>query len=107
MCLSFDWNDLHVGREFDCKFLKTVKSPPYALPPPPHRHYIDRCIILNKINNNCNEERITNSIYVVVDVFIDMVSAITNSLRKERQTYRNEELHFKNAESGTSLCCSE
>lgn len=48
-----------------------------------------------------------NSIYVVVDVFIDMVSAITNSLRKERQTYRKEKLHFKNAESGTSLLCSE
>lgn len=48
-----------------------------------------------------------NSIYVVVDVFIDMVSAITNSLRKEQQTYRNEKLHFKNAESGTSLLCSE
>ena len=43
----FDWNDLPVGREFGCKFLKKVKSPPHALPPPPHsprRHYIDRCI---------------------------------------------------------------
>ena len=42
--VAFDWNDLPVGREFDCKFLKKVKSPPYALPPPP-RHYIDRGII--------------------------------------------------------------
>ena len=44
--VAFDWNDLPVGREFDCKFLKKVKSPPHALPPPPlpHRHYIDRCI---------------------------------------------------------------
>ena len=23
---------------------KTIKSPPHALPPPPRRHYIDRCI---------------------------------------------------------------
>ena len=44
--VAFDWNDLPVGREFDCKFLKKVKSPPYALPPPPRRHYIDRCITL-------------------------------------------------------------
>ena len=48
--VAFDWNDLPVGREFDCKFLKNVKSPPHALPPspqpphPPRRHYIDRCI---------------------------------------------------------------
>ena len=33
--VAFDWNDLPVGREFDCKFLKKVKSPPYALPPSP------------------------------------------------------------------------
>ena len=32
--IAFDWNDLPVGREFDCKFLKKVKSPPHALPPP-------------------------------------------------------------------------
>jgi len=32
--VAFDWNDLPVGREFDCKFLKKVKSPPHALPPP-------------------------------------------------------------------------
>ena len=32
--VAFDWNDLPVGREFDGKFLKNVKSPPYALPPP-------------------------------------------------------------------------
>ena len=30
--VAFDWNDLPVGREFDRKFLKKVKSPPYALP---------------------------------------------------------------------------
>ena len=42
--VAFDWNDLPVGRKFDCKFLKKVKSPPHALPPPP-RNYIDRCII--------------------------------------------------------------
>jgi len=40
--VAFDWNDLPVGREFDCKFLKKVKSPPLALPPRPRRHYIDR-----------------------------------------------------------------
>ena len=33
--VTFDWNDLPVGRELDCKFLKKVKSPPYALPPLP------------------------------------------------------------------------
>ena len=33
--VAFDWNDLPVGREFDCKFLKKVKFPPYALPPSP------------------------------------------------------------------------
>ena len=29
--VTFDWNDLPVGREFDGKFLKNVKSPPHAL----------------------------------------------------------------------------
>ena len=33
--VAFDWNDLPVGREFDCKFLKNVKCPPHALPLPP------------------------------------------------------------------------
>ena len=33
--VATDWNDLPVGREFDRKFLKNVKSPPHALPPPP------------------------------------------------------------------------
>ena len=33
--VAFDWNDLPVGREFDCKFLKNVKFPPHALPNPP------------------------------------------------------------------------
>ena len=33
--VAFDWNDLPVGREFDGKFLKNVKSPPHALPPSP------------------------------------------------------------------------
>ena len=33
--VAFDWNDLPLGREFDCKFLKKVKSQPHALPPPP------------------------------------------------------------------------
>ena len=43
--VAFDGNDLPAGREFDGKFLKNVKSLPYALPPPaPHQHYIDRCI---------------------------------------------------------------
>ena len=46
--VAFDWNDLPMGREFDCKFLNNVKSPPHALsthPPPPCWLYIDRCII--------------------------------------------------------------
>ena len=34
--VEFDWNDFPVGRKFDCKCLKKVKSPPHALPPPPH-----------------------------------------------------------------------
>ena len=29
--VAFDWNDLPVDREFYGKFLKNVKSPPYAL----------------------------------------------------------------------------
>ena len=33
--VAFDWNDLPVGREFDCKFLKKVKSPHHALPSSP------------------------------------------------------------------------
>ena len=33
--VAFDWNDLPVGREYDCNFWKNVKSPPHALPPPP------------------------------------------------------------------------
>ena len=41
--VAFDWNDVPVSREFDGKFLKNVKSPPHALPPP--RLYIDGCII--------------------------------------------------------------
>ena len=41
--VAFDWNNLPVVREFDCKFLKNVKSPPHALSPP-RRLYIDRCI---------------------------------------------------------------
>ena len=33
--VAIDWNDLPVGSEFECKFLKNVTSPPHALPPPP------------------------------------------------------------------------
>ena len=33
--VAIDWNDLPVGSEFNCKFLKNVTSPPHALPPPP------------------------------------------------------------------------
>ena len=44
---AIDWNDLPVGREFDGKFWKNFKSPPYALPPPAGRRLnIDRCIII-------------------------------------------------------------
>ena len=32
--VAFDWNDLPVGRKFDGKFLKNVKSPRHPLPPP-------------------------------------------------------------------------
>ena len=35
--MNCDWNDLPMGREFDGKFLKNVKSPPHAPPPPPRR----------------------------------------------------------------------
>ena len=44
--VAFDWTGLPVGREFNCKFLKNVKSPPH--PPPPRRLYNDRCIILGR-----------------------------------------------------------
>ena len=55
--VAFDWNDLPVGREFDCKFLKNVKSSPHALPPPPpplplRRLYIDRFIGIYKTCHN-------------------------------------------------------
>ena len=33
--VAFDWNVLPVGREFDGKFLKNVKSALHALPPSP------------------------------------------------------------------------
>ena len=33
--VAIDWNDLPVGRQFDCKFLKNVKSPRHDLLPPP------------------------------------------------------------------------
>ena len=36
--------DLPMGREFNGKFLKNVKSPPHASPPPLCRLYIGRCI---------------------------------------------------------------
>ena len=38
--VAIDWNDLPVGREFDGKFLKNVKSPPYALPSLGTGHYL-------------------------------------------------------------------
>ena len=41
--VAFDWNDLPVGREFDGKFLKNVKSPPLRCLPS-FQLYIDRCI---------------------------------------------------------------
>ena len=36
--------DLPMGREFNGNFLKNVKSPPHASPPPLRRLYIDRCL---------------------------------------------------------------
>ena len=46
--VAIEWNDLPVGREFEGKFLKNVKSPPHALPPSlPCRLNIDRCINLS------------------------------------------------------------
>ena len=33
--VAIDWNNLPVGRQFDCKFLKNVKSPRHALLPLP------------------------------------------------------------------------
>ena len=38
--VAFDWNDLPLGREFDGKFLKNVKSPPHTLPLPPPAGFI-------------------------------------------------------------------
>ena len=40
--MNCDWNDLPMGREFDGKFLKNVKSPAHAPPPHPRRLYINR-----------------------------------------------------------------
>ena len=47
--VGFDWNDLLVGREFDCKFLKKVKSPPYALPSPPAGITLIGALALEKV----------------------------------------------------------
>ena len=33
--VAIDWNNLPVGRQFDCKFFKNFKSPRHALRPPP------------------------------------------------------------------------
>ena len=46
--VAFDWNDLPMGREFDCKFLKNVKSPPSALPPPRRLYICRRIKLCNK-----------------------------------------------------------
>ena len=55
--VAFDWNDLPVGREFEDKFLKNVKSPPHAPPPPrpPCRLYINRYITTGL---DCNSKNI-------------------------------------------------
>ena len=53
--VAFYWNDLPVGREFDRKFLKKVKSPPYALPPPPGITLIGALNISYKINGQSIE----------------------------------------------------
>ena len=68
---AFDWNSLPVGREFDSKFLKNVKSPPHALPPPPPRRlYIDRCIIsIIKILKSCH-------LFVVTQHFLYLVPVV-------------------------------
>ena len=41
--VAFDWKDLPAGREFDCKFLKNVKSAPAPTTHPP-RLYTDGCV---------------------------------------------------------------
>ena len=65
--VAIDWNDLPVGREFDGKFLKNFKSPPYALPPPPYRLNIDRCI--NTIFWK-NKKKTTTEIEITYVVFL-------------------------------------
>ena len=40
--VAIDWSDLLVGREFDGKFLKNVKSPPHALQKRVKRFYKPR-----------------------------------------------------------------
>ena len=37
---------------------KTIKSPPHALPPPPRRHYIDRCITCHRNLLTCDRNLI-------------------------------------------------
>ena len=46
--VAFGWNDLPVGREFDRKFLKKSQIPTLCPTSHPRRHYIDRCIKINK-----------------------------------------------------------
>ena len=49
--VAIDWNDLPVGREFDGKFLKNVKSPPHALHPPPPSAGLT---LIGALYNMCN-----------------------------------------------------
>ena len=87
--VAFDWNDLPVGREFDCQFLKNVKSPPHALPPPPpapRRLYIDRCIVLYKkatpvFGVNCTLT------WFILRMILTIALAITRALETSKQVF--------------------
>ena len=54
---TFEWNDLPVGREFDGKVLKNVKSPPHALPPPrsPTLWYLLGALTINDRGKHAGE----------------------------------------------------
>ena len=67
--VAIDWNDLPVG-EFDGKFLKNFKSPPYALPPPPCRLNIDRCINTIFWKKKTKQNKKTTEIEITYGVFL-------------------------------------
>ena len=64
--VAFDWNDLPVGREFDCKFLKKVKSSPHALPPHPPALHVHNVVVNDASGKSETVGNFTLCVLVVV-----------------------------------------